>query len=824
VHVSHVNPVAVGAVYRPIACIECHPNNAGNNSHSNSAVNVTFAAATGANLGSYAATFTLGNGSTTATTCATYCHGATMAAGFTGSVGTTWSWTGAAATCGSCHGFPPTVSHTGVLAAATDCNRCHGGTVNPDGSINVAGGLHINGQLDGGGEPVTGGSSCGGCHTDYFNRMTAVTGAPVSRHALGSDVPVDGAFSWTGTDLSTSVAIANRTCISMCHGDHPHTVASPAAAGHANNVFLDATTQASRAVTATTLVGTGGTGTQNRARTDFDTTLNVGLCASCHQRPIVANGITVSAATFGASAHDFSTNTVGATTYTWTFPIHDGSTFARNCTKCHASRVEGNTPTSTTTLAVHYSDTDANLLAGTTNPAGTAVNFACYNCHGSTATPAAGAQGNRSGKDIQSQILHATTANQSGHPSNSDTRHASAAEFTNAAFGNSLGVTAGAGQRHASCMDCHDSHEARPTSGSTRVTGSATNGNVAGPALQGAWGAQLSSNPGFWTAPTSANFTKKTMVAGTDLQATLCFKCHTGYYWGTGTTPVSPSGFTYATGTATAASGGTTVTGTGTTWTAAHVGANIRNNALGVWHRIAAFTSATSITISPAATAAWSGAYTIQMAESDAAKEFNPANVGNFATTGTTSWQSGETAGSFHPVLASAGSNLGATSNIKAPWTRTSLMTCSDCHESDTTTDPTGPHGSAARFILKGPNTTWSSAVVMGTAGMPNGTFCINCHNQNFTSSRFGEHFSRSNHRIACFNCHAAVPHGGPRPGLLVAGAGAAAGVGGSIAGWDTAAPYWQGTTSNRLYIASYPANNTSAWQQNNCGCNGTGH
>ena len=163
-------------------------------------------------------------------------------------------------------------------------------------------------------------------------------------------------------------------------------------------------------------------------------------------------------------------------------------------------------------------------------------------------------------------------------------------------------------------MDCHDSHAAKATSGSTRVTGSATNGNVAGPALQGAWGAQLTSNPAFWTAPITTNFTKRTVVAGTDLEATLCFKCHSGYYWGTGTPPTSPSG---------------------------------------------------------------------AFAETDQAKEFNPANVGNFATTGTTSWQSLETAGSFHPILASAGNNLGATSNIKAPWTRTSLMTCTDCHESD---------------------------------------------------------------------------------------------------------------------------------------------
>ena len=223
-----------------------------------------------------------------------------------------------------------------------------------------------------------------------------------------------------------------------------------------------------------------------------------------------------------------------------------------------------------------------NLLAGTTNPAGSAANFACYNCHGSTATPAAGAQGNRSGKDIQSQIVHATTTGQSGHPSNSDTVHDSAAEFTNAAFGNALGVAAGTGQRHASCMDCHDPHEAKappmprptprapasrpagparpPSGGTADATGAGTTWtsamvgwkmqvgtawytvvsftnatsvsstrrrrggggrtaysvrpfyratNVAGPALQGAWGAQLSTNPAFWTAPTSASFTRR---------------------------------------------------------------------------------------------------------------------------------------------------------------------------------------------------------------------------------------------------------------------------------------------------------------------------
>jgi hypothetical protein len=673
------------------------------------------------------ATFVQGNG-TTATTCATYCHGATMAAGFGGSVAS-WTWNGAAATCGSCHGFPPTTSHTGVAAAATDCARCHGGTVNADGTINVAGGLHINGKLDGGGES-TGGTSCGGCHTVYFNAMNGVTAGKVSKHTVGSDVPLDGAFSW-GNPLSTTVLLPNRTCVTMCHGDHPHDLTSPVTATHENNVFLNATTQATRANGSATRIGTGAG--QNRAKTDFDSTLNAGVCASCHTNPIVAGGITVGAATFGASAHDYATSTVGATTYTWSYALHDGSLFARNCTKCHASRTEGNTPavgSGATLVAVHYSDTDPNLLAGTTNPAGTAANFACYNCHGATATPAVGAQGNRSGKEIQSQIAHATTAGQSGHPANSDAVHNSATEFANAAFGNTLGVTG----RHASCLDCHDPHEAKPTAGGTRVVGSATNGNVAGPALQGAWGAKFGGTLAAWAAPTSANFTKTTLVAGTDLEATLCFKCHSSFY---GALPVAPSS-------------------------------------------------------SPAFT------------ETDTAKEFNPANV------------------SFHPVLASAGGNLGATGNVKAPWTRTSLMTCSDCHESDVTTDPSGPHGSAAKFILKGPNTTWSSAVTNSQTGMPNGTFCINCHNQNFSGGRFLNH-TVGNHAIACMNCHAAIPHGGPRPGMLVASAGAAAGVGGTIAGWDNAAPYWQGGTTNRLYLKSYPATNTTAWSGSNCGCNGSG-
>jgi len=70
-------------------------------------------------------------------------------------------------------------------------------------------------------------------------------------------------------------------------------------------------------------------------------------------------------------------------------------------------------------------------------------------------------------------------------------------------------------------------------------------------------------------------------------------------------------------------------------------------------------------------------------------------------------------------------------------------------------------------------------------------------------------------------NCHGAIPHGGPRAGMLNPGAGTDLT---AVPTWDGVAPYWQGGASNRLYLKSYPANNTTNWAQSNCGCNGTGH
>jgi hypothetical protein len=600
-------------------------------------------------------------------------------------------------------------THYTAAAGTQACINCHSHT----------GGF-------GGGESQ-GGNACSGCHQSIWSTVTGGTAGIVSKHTLGNvtgtnDSPTDTALSWsTVTNLADNLP-ANRSCVNMCHGDHPHDLTSPAVSTHDYNLYLDPSTQTSR-----------GNGSANRTstyrvKTDFDSTTNTGMCAKCHSKPVAAGRQTITEATFGASAHDFTATTTPA--YTWQYTLHDGGTVQRNCTKCHASRTEGATPGANAAgVSAVHGTTDPLLLSGTKNPAGSAAGFVCYNCHGSTASPAAGAQGNRSGKDIQSQIAHATTAGQSGHPANSDTVHDTNAEYANAAFGNALGVAAGTGQRHASCMDCHDPHEAKA---GTHAQGT----NLAGPQLQGAWGAAWTGTLAAWTAPASANFTKKVITAGTDLEATLCFKCHTAYY---GTLPTSPSG---------------------------------------------------------------------GFAGTDVAKEFNPANVG------------------FHPVLASNSATLGSTGNVISPWARTSLMTCTDCHESDVTTDPNGPHGAASKFILKGPNIKWDNTVVNSSSGMPAGTFCANCHNASFSGSRYTAHTNGS-HNIPCMNCHAAIPHGGPRPGFLINAAGTANSCvpsGGLIAGWDTTAPYYNATTANKLCVKSYPTSNTTAWAQSNCGCNGSSH
>ncbi len=538
-------------------------------------------------------------------------------------------------------------------------------------------------------------TDCIGCHPhnrgfkgagDCYGCHTGAQNA--TRRAVVND-STGGDFRKASHHVSDGTAnqIANKDVCMVCHGDVLADKGHPGV--HPADPAVDLKDP-----------DTGAYVTADEAGTEQ-------VCANCHD----ANGATRAGLPAGATAtqpFNLTSMTVKDTNTPpnigWTAGQQAHSFNATNssggCLACH-----GNAAAAGTTLDpkknAHGSDQsdmmqfpyDATIAA---YPAANAGNF-CYNCHG---TPAA----NGAASDIASLF--------------------------------------GKTRKHstAKCTDCHNQHQAK-------AGNHAAQSNTAGGVLNGVSGAELTTIPGFWAAPSAGSFTAKAIVSGTDPEATLCFKCHTA-------------------------------------------------------------NSGTYNTTSP------SGGYSM----TDVAREFNPNNVGNYAG----SWASGETAGSFHPVLAAATNNLGVTNNIVAPWTKNSLMTCSDCHASDTTTDPNGPHGSAANFILKGPNTIWNETIATTSSGMPAGTFCINCHNPSYTNSRFTQHASRSDHRVACSKCHVMIPHGSEHPGLLHSAAGRGSGVPAPTV--VNSAPYMRATTGSRLYIASYPTSSTRSWGQSNCGCNGTGH
>jgi hypothetical protein len=141
----------------------------------------------------------------------------------------------------------------------------------------------------------------------------------------------------------------------------------------------------------------------------------------------------------------------------------------------------------------------------------------------------------------------------------------------------------------------------------------------------------------------------------------------------------------------------------------------------------------------------------------DNAREFNPANR------------------SFHPVEDTIPTNSytvptaanGFTPTMTPEWDNgmRNTMTCSDCHSSETSTDPRGPHGSNNAYILSG------SPAATGI------DLCLNCHLATVynpaidpdaaeTGSRFdrqttgddgASHFKHvTDERIGCRQCHGA--------------------------------------------------------------------
>ncbi len=137
----------------------------------------------------------------------------------------------------------------------------------------------------------------------------------------------------------------------------------------------------------------------------------------------------------------------------------------------------------------------------------------------------------------------------------------------------------------------------------------------------------------------------------------------------------------------------------------------------------------------------------------------------------------------YHPVvqaLPSTGNRRLAAGALTGGWTPGSVMTCTDCHATDSAGSK-GPHGSSVKWMLN-PNTTgtkyynWpytlasdngkSTGTLLQSYGTatPDNNFCISCH---VFSAGGDAHAQGNKHQATCVSCHIRVPHGGKVPRLL---------------------------------------------------------
>lgn len=136
---------------------------------------------------------------------------------------------------------------------------------------------------------------------------------------------------------------------------------------------------------------------------------------------------------------------------------------------------------------------------------------------------------------------------------------------------------------------------------------------------------------------------------------------------------------------------------------------------------------------------------------------------------------------SAHPVMVNSNTQsrragvAGLSSNqMKSPWTSvgSQTMMCSDCHGTDNETgaDPSGPHGSSYKFMLKGNANYWpvNSSGNHFRAGESYGgsdwnqLFCTNCHNIKAGDGAYPHNWKNEMDGLYCVRCHIAIPHGSP--------------------------------------------------------------
>jgi len=116
-------------------------------------------------------------------------------------------------------------------------------------------------------------------------------------------------------------------------------------------------------------------------------------------------------------------------------------------------------------------------------------------------------------------------------------------------------------------------------------------------------------------------------------------------------------------------------------------------------------------------------------------------------------------------LVAQATSFAGTNPRTGATWKNGDTVLCSDCHTQPTAS--TGPQGASVPFYLAtGASTSTTQTVPLAThwynATNTAGTgICAKCH-----GTLTGLH-TRSDHQVACQNCHVRIPHAWKRPKLL---------------------------------------------------------
>lgn len=437
---------------------------------------------------------------------------------------------------------------TGGHAASTRvCEVCHsqnryhnyntanntGGVGHNDGSNCLACHSHKNGfqwTESGGGSVNPEFTKCSACHPNTWAGMNSDS-TKVSKHTLGNvvgtnDYSADTNVSWAVDNFAAANPASVRSCANMCHQDHRHNPVGAPGTSHANNVHQDSGDQSTRSVTRNSNGDiTAAATTGSPAKTDFDNTAAYGgMCLSCHRGNADAARPAISIANYNTSAHNYTSDATGVTA-NWSFTIHDGSVFNRNCTKCHADSFSYGISGSPL-KAVHYSDNQFMLAESSSCTAGSTTNFVCYGCHGNAANR------NSSDKDLQTVFaktrVHPVQTTDDHHVSFGSAGEEPPGTGSNFQSGSFIGAN-----RHVSCEDCHSVHEAGKTKHTIGAAATITNTSP----LYGVWGVSAPPKANWADYTVSTDFTKMTPVTA---EYQICLKCHSK--WAGATLPNSPSG------------------------------------------------------------------------------------------------------------------------------------------------------------------------------------------------------------------------------------------------------------------------------------------